>query len=112
MRETIASVKRELEDSRQNHQETKNELRRHARQLDKVGELLQDALEPKPFSLNVTEFKQRPPWNEADVMSMAAKVAERIRGQREQLSLERAWTQDILDRFAPHKPEPEKENGS
>ena len=112
MKETIASVKRELEDSRQHHQETKNELRRHARQLDKVGELLMNALEPNPFNLNVIEFKQRPPWNEADVMSMAAKVAERIRGLKEMLSITQSNHADLLDRFAPHKPEPEKENGS
>ena len=106
MRETIASVKKELELSRQSHQETKNELRRHARNLDKIGESLKDALNPNPFNLNVIEDRHRPPWNVADVMAMASKVAERIRGLKEMLSITQSNHADLLDRFAPHKPDP------
>ena len=106
MRETIASVKRELEKVSGDRYKAEQDVRWHERQLEKIGSLLNEALYPNPMGLNTIGSIDKADYTVGGVMALAAKVAERIRGLKEILSITQSNHADLLDRFAPHKPDP------
>lgn len=106
MRETIASVKRELEESRQDHNATKRKILRHKEELNKIGRVLRGGVTPGGPAMLCHSSDERMEFSAHKVAELAACSNERINGLEHHLAREKELTKDLLDRFAPHKSDP------
>jgi len=96
-KETIASIKKELESERAARREVREERDTLSRWMDKIGVILYDN------GVNLAYMDRKTSFSLAEVVGMAAKSASSVHSLRDDLAHERERVRDILDRFAPHK---------
>ena len=107
MRETMASLKKELEEALAARLREAKLVRWHEGQLNEIGQALEMPA-PAPAPMDGMGYhsdrEKKPEYSASQVMGLATKMSERINGLEHHLRREKEITEDILDRFVPHKP--------